>query len=351
MKRFLPALLAASFLTGLPAAAQDIGFTASQPLQMPKDVYFGEAAGVATNSKGDIFLFQRSGQPTASMGGSRTFAHSGAQMLEFDASGKYVKEIGKNLYGFLVPNSVRIDSHDNIWAVDNYSGMIIKFDPTGSKVLMTMGRKPESIDVPQGPPRPPRGNALPGAGAQQDLFDSLADVDWDAQGNIFVADGEGGNNTRVAKYTPDGVFVKSFGSKGSDNDKFAGPTSIQVDAQGNVYVADPGNHRIQVLDNDLNYKSTISNVGDPKTLCITKGAHQYIYASNSNPVNDLDKGGEIYKLELNGTVVGKFGHAGKKSGEFGTVNEIDCRNPNQLYVGEVGNYRVQKINLRTAPPS
>jgi hypothetical protein len=349
MKRFLPALLAATVLAGLPAAAQDLNFSATQPLQMPKDTYFGEAAGVATNSKGDIFLFQRSGQPTVSLGGSRAFAHTGAQMLHFNSAGKYVGEIGHNMYGFLVPQSVRIDAKDNIWAVDSYSGMLIKLDPTGAKVLMTMGRKPESIDIPEGPARAPRGGALPGAGAQQDLFDQAADVAWDAQGNIFVADT--GNNARVAKYTPDGVFVKSFGSKGADNDKFAGPSSIQVDAAGNVYVADPGNHRIQVLDNNLGYKSTIGGVGDPSALCISPGAHPYLYSSDSNPVDNLDKGGTIYKMELNGTVVGKFGHAGKKSGEFGTVNEVDCRNPNELYVGEVGNYRVQKINLRSAPPS
>ena len=350
MKHFLPALLAATVLAGLPALAQDLSFSASQPLQMPKDTYFGEAAGVATNSKGDIFLYQRSGQPTVSLGGSRAFAHTGAQMLEFNASGKYVKEIGKNMYGFLVPQSVRVDAKDNIWAVDSYSGMLMKLDPTGSKVLMTMGRKPESIDIPEGAPRPPRGGALPGAGAQQDLFDSLADVAWDTQGNVFVADGVG-NNTRVAKYTPDGVFVKSFGSKGSDNDKFAGPSSLQVDSSGNVYVADPANHRIQVLDNDLNYKSSITGIGDPSAICISPGAHPYLFSSDSNPVNNLDKGGTIYKLELNGSVAGKFGHAGKKPGEFGTVNEIDCRNPNQLYVGEVGNYRVQKITLRSAPPA
>jgi hypothetical protein len=349
MKYFLPALLAATVLAGLPAAAQDMSFSATAPLQMPKDTYFGEAAGVATNSKGNIFLYQRSGQPTVSLGGSRAFAHTGAQMLEFDASGKFVHEIGKNMYGFLVPQSVRIDAKDNIWAVDSYSGMLIKLDPTGSKVLMTMGRKPESIDIPEAPPRAPRGGALPGAGAQQDLFDQASDVAWDAQGNIFVADS--GNNTRVAKYTPDGVFLKSFGSKGADNDKLAGPTSIQVDAAGNVYVADPGNHRIQVLDNNLGYKSTISGVGDPSALCISAGAHPYLYSSDSNPVDNLDKGGTIYKMELSGTVVGKFGHAGKKSGEFGTVNEIDCRNPNQLYVGEVGNYRVQKVTLRSAPPA
>ena len=108
---------------------------------MPKDMYFGEAAGVATNSKGDIFLYQASGQPTASLGGSRAFAHSGTQLLEFDPGGKFIREIGYNLYGFLVPASVRIDREDNVWAVDDYSGMVMKFDPTGSTCLGTAGPK------------------------------------------------------------------------------------------------------------------------------------------------------------------------------------------------------------------
>ena len=38
--------------------------------------------------------------------------------------------------------------------------------------------------------------------------------------------------------------------------------------------------------------------------------------------------GEIYKMELDGSVLGKFGRAGKLLKEFGTVNEIDCRDPN-----------------------
>lgn len=345
MKRIIPALLAATLLAGLPVAAQELGFTATQPLQMPKDVYFGEVAGVATNSKGDIFVYQRSGQPTMSLGGSRAFAHSGTQLLEFDPSGKFVREIGKDLYGFLVAQQVRIDPSDNIWVVDSYSGMVIKFDPTGSRVLMLLGRKPESIDVPEPPPRAPRGNALPGAGAQQDLFDAPADVAWDAQGNIFVADGIG-VNTRIAKFTPDGVFVKSWGSKGSDQNQFSAAHSVQLDAAGNVYVADTGNHRIQVFDNDGNFKSSITGVGDPAALCITKGPHQYLYSSNSNPVDNLDSGGEIYKLELSGSVAGKFGHVGKRPGEFGTVNQVDCRNPSTLYVAEIGNYRVQKLALR-----
>jgi hypothetical protein len=58
------------------------------------------------------------------------------------------------------------------------------------------------------------------------------------------------------------------------------------------------------------------------------------------------EGGEIYRLELDGTVLGKFGTAGKLLKEFGTVNEIDCRNPNELVVGEIANWRVQRILLR-----
>ena len=61
--------------------------------------------------------------------------------------------------------------------------------------------------------------------------------------------------------------------------------------------------------------------------------------------NDLDHGGEIYKLELNGTVVGKFGQAGKGSKDFGSVNAIDCRSANTLYVAEAGNWRVTKVDL------
>ena len=71
-----------------------------------------------------------------------------------------------------------------------------------------------------------------------------------------------------------------------------------------------------------------------------------LYSSNSNPPNDIDAGGEIYKMRLDGTVIGKFGRAGKLPKEFGTVNAIDCRTDNTLYVGEIGNLRVQKLILR-----
>ena len=60
---------------------------------------------------------------------------------------------------------------------------------------------------------------------------------------------------------------------------------------------------------------------------------------------DMDNG-EIYKMELNGKILGKFGMAGKQMKEFGSVHEIDCRNHNEIYVGELTNWRVQKLTLR-----
>jgi hypothetical protein len=339
MKRL--ATLAAVCVLAVPAMAQDIGYSTSQPLQLPRDTFFGMAAGVATNSKGNVFVYTRNGDPTVTLGGSRTFAHGGSSLYEFAPDGKFVRQIGKQAYGLLAAQQVRVDKSDNIWVVDRYSSMVMKFDPAG-RIVMLLGRKPESVDVPSGPDTGQ--GTPPGSGAQSDLFRSPTDVAWDAQGNIFVADGIG--NARVAKFTSDGVFVKSWGSRGNADGQFKTAHAIAVDASGNVYVGDRGNNRIQVFDNDGNFKSSITAGGDPEAICISPGAHQYLYSSNSNPANDLDHGGEIYKLELNGTVVGKFGQAGKGPRDFGSVNAIDCRNTNALYVAEAGNWRVTKVTLR-----
>jgi DNA-binding beta-propeller fold protein YncE len=341
MKRLILAPLAACLIAGVPSFAQgnapEIRFdSVPNALQLPAGTYLGEVGGVATNSRGDIFVYTRTGHPTITIGTARPFAHGGSRLFQFDKNGKFVREIGKNSYGFMFAAQVRVDPNDNIWVVDQMTNMVIKFDPQ-DRLAMLLGRKAEAVNVPA---REPTGD---GAGQPTDLFNRPTDVAWDAAGDIFVADGLG--NARVAKFDKDGKFVKSWGKKGTAPGQFANVRSIAVDAQGNVYAADGGNKRIQVFDNNGEFKTAINGVGNAQALCMTKGPNQVLYVSNSNPPTDIDRDGEIYKMRLDGTITGKFGRAGKMPKEFGTVNAIDCSSENTLYVGEIGNLRVQKLVL------
>jgi hypothetical protein len=100
-----------------------------------------------------------------------------------------------------------------------------------------------------------------------------------------------------------------------------------------------------VFDNNGIFKTEFSNFGNAQAMCITKGANPVLYVSNSNPWNDIDVAGEIYRMRLDGAVLGKFGRAGRLPKEFGAVNSIDCRSENTLFVGELANLRVQKLVL------
>jgi hypothetical protein len=296
-------------------------------LKLPANLYLGEGIGVATNSKGHIFVYTRS---------------QSTRLFEFDQKGTFVREIGDGLYGFMFAHAVRVDPQDNIWAVDEGSNMVIKFNPEG-RVVMLLGRRPESVE---GLLTTPAGNA-PVPPAQPYLFNRPTDVAWDAAGNIFISDGYG--NSRVVKYDKNGRFITSVGTKGPAPGQLNLPHSIATDAKGNVYVADRSNRRIEVFDNDLTFKSIYDQVGAPWALCVTPGAHQYLYSSNSNPDNNNSDiaavTGEIYKMELDGTILGKFGKAGKQLGAFGTVHAVDCRNENEIMVSEITAWRVQKLIL------
>ena len=300
-------------------------------LKLPANLYLGEGIGVATNSKGHVFVYTRS---------------QATRLFEFDQNGTFVREIGEGLYGFAFAHAVRVDPQDNIWAVDEGSNMVIEFNPEG-RVVMLLGRRPEAVE--SAPPTPAPGTPAPPP--EPYVFNRPTDVAWDAAGDIFVADGYG--NSRVVKYDKNGRFLKSVGTRGSAPGQLNLPHTMATDAKGNVYVGDRSNSRIQVFDNNLEFKAIYDQVGAPWAVCITPGPHQYLYSSNSNPdTNDsqaMAVTGEIYKMELDGTVLGKFGKAGKKPGEFGTVHEIDCRNENELLVSEITTWRVQKIVLHPQP--
>jgi hypothetical protein len=356
VKRFAPVIPVFIMLLGTGLRAQqappEIPFD-SVPnfFKLPPDMNFGEIGGVAVNSKGHIFVFTRSNSANGPAYGA-----TASQLLEFGPDGKYVREIGKGLYAWSYAHVVRVDKDDNIWCVDKGSDMIVKFNPEGH-VVMVFGRKKEASDEAEPwtrvtPPRPP----------VDQQFRQPTDVTWNAQGDIFISDGY--VNARVAKFDKNGDWVKSWGEPGSGPGQLNTPHSIAADAKGNIYVADRGNGRIQVFDSDGKLEREIKiNVpvppgaraaigptpnpetvrgtmapGAPWAICITPGPTQYLYASDAFP-------GRIYKMDLDGKVLGVLGKAGKQLKQFGWIHEINCQSENELFVGEVLNWRVQKLLL------
>jgi DNA-binding beta-propeller fold protein YncE len=353
MKRWIVVLgLFLSFAAALfgQQAPPEIAFR-SVPnfLKLPPDLYLGEVAGVAVNSKGHVFVFSR-GNTTGP-----AYAAGAAQLLEFAADGKFVREIGHNLYAWSFAHAVKVDKQDNIWVADKGSDMVIKFNPEG-RVVWVFGRKQEASD--EGtealrhvkPPLPP----IDG------LFRQVTDMTWDLEGNTYISDGY--VNSRVAKVDKNGNWVKSWGEPGDQPGQFSVPHSIASDAQGNIYVADRGNRRIQVFDTEGKFLRQFSidvplkpdarpaignkptqttgtmSPGAPWAICITPGPNQVLYASDAFP-------GRIYKLSLEGKMLGVFGEAGKQPKQFGWIHEMACPSENELYVAELLNWRVQKLIL------
>jgi DNA-binding beta-propeller fold protein YncE len=321
-------------------------------LKLPPDLYLGEVAGVSVNSKGHIFVFSR-GQTTGPAYGA-----SAAQLLEFSPEGKFVREIGHNLYAWSFAHSVKVDKDDNIWVADKGSDMVIKFNAEG-RVAMVFGRKQEASDEGTEPLKHPKPPLPPVDG----MFRQVTDMAWDAAGNTYISDGY--INSRIAKVDKDGNWIKSWGEPGSEPGQLNTPHSIAVDAEGRVYVADRGNRRIQVFDGEgkvlrqividvpvnpsarpaIGKKPDLPITGNqamapgaPWTVCITPPPNQVLYSSDGYP-------GRIYKLSLDGKVLGVLGESGKQPKQFGWIHEIACPSESVLFVGELLNWRVQKLLL------
>ncbi|MEO5816313.1 MAG: peptidyl-alpha-hydroxyglycine alpha-amidating lyase family protein [Gemmatimonadaceae bacterium] len=346
----------AAFLALSPSIAKaqeappEIRFDANADLvKLPAGMNLGEVVGVAVNSKRHIFIFTRSGERSTVHGATA------AQLFEFNPDGTYRREIGKDLYGFAFAHTVRIDKDDNIWATDEGSNMIIKFNPAG-RVTMVLGRRVEAVE-----PEAPLAPGAPPPAPKWGTFNRPADVAWDVAGNTFIADGYG--NSRVVKVDRNGKWLKTWGSRGSEPGQFNIVHTIANDAKGNIYVGDRTNRRIQVFDADgkplriitvdVPFKREVDVLngampgaggnplaasGAPWAICITPGATQFLYVADAVP-------GRIYKLTLDGKVLGTLGESGKQVKQFGWIHEIACPSENELYVAEILNWRMQKLTL------
>lgn len=364
-RRFLAATAALTAAPGI-VSAQNVVRTVSgktvpqiayesipNPVTLPDDMYFGECSGVATNSQGHIFVLSRGNTS------GPAYAAAATQLLEFAPDGRFIREIGKHLYAWSFAHTVKVDRYDNIWVTDKGSDMVIKFTPQG-RVAMVWGRKQEASDEDTGPVK----HLNPPLPSEAGRFRQVTDVAWDTDDNAYISDGY--INSRVAKIDKNGNWLKSWGVPGKGPGQFNTPHTIAIDAQNRIYVGDRGNRRIQVFDTEGKFirqftidvpvppgarpaigdipsetsfaKNALFAPGAPWAICISPGPHQVLYSADAWP-------GRIYKLTLDGQLLGVLGESGKQLKQFGWIHEMACPSEDTLLVGELLNWRVQKLKL------
>lgn len=260
--------------------------------QMPAGAQPGEASGVALDSKGHVFVFRRS-EP---------------MLVEFEASGKFVRSLGAGLFNH--PHGLRIDAEDNLWTTDDGSHVVLKLDHDG-RPLLVLGRR--------------------GSAAEADwLFNQPTDVAFGKDGAIYVSDGYG--NSRVVKLDKTGRFLKAWGTHGTKPGEFDLPHSIAVDASGRVLVGDRENRRIQVFDADGGFLKEWTGIGYPYGLFVTSDQHVWMADGGYDRIVELDPQGKI---------LGALGEPGHAPGQFAWAHFLAVGPDKKLYVADVLNWRVQ----------
>jgi sugar lactone lactonase YvrE len=230
--------------------------------KLPEGRTWGSTAGVDVDGRGNIWVAERCGANTCE--GSNL-----APILEFDSSGKLLKSFGAGM--FLFPHGLTVDKEGNIWVTDGHGAevkgqQVFKFSPDG-KVLMTLGKAGIAGDGP-------------------DTFNMPSAVAIAPNGDIFIADGHGGNsNNRIVKFAKDGKFIKTWGKKGTRPGEFDIPHCLAFDSKGRLYVGDRNNNRIQIFDQDGNYIEEWKQFSRPSGIFIDKNEVIYVADSESESVS------------------------------------------------------------------
>jgi sugar lactone lactonase YvrE len=237
--------------------------------KLPDGRTWGSTAGVDIDPDGtSVWIAERCGAyaPPSQFKPGEPFACDGSNLdpiLKFDASGKLVKSFGAGM--FILPHGIHVDRAGNVWATDGIGGngkghQVIKFSPDG-KVLMRLGKAGV-------------------AGSGPDEFNAPSAVYVAPNGDIFVADGHGGNtNARIVKFSPDGKFIKTWGKKGSGSGEFDIPHALAMDSQGRLFVGDRQNNRIEIFDQDGKFLDQWFQFSRPSGVFIDK--HDVIYVADS----------------------------------------------------------------------
>lgn len=222
-------------------------------------------------------------------------------VMKFDETGKLVKAFGNGLLVF--PHGMHVDKQGNVWVTDGQDNaprpargaapaagaaaaprpapvpgpgagatkghQVFKFSPDG-KLLLTIGK--------------PGGSVAPGECCFQPN-----DVITSPDGKfIFIAEGHSssaGWTAKMMKFDASGKLVKEWGKWGSGDGEFDQPHALAFDSKGLLYVGDRNNNRIQVFDQDGNFKEKFYQFSRPSGIYIDKNDNLYVADSESKSVS------------------------------------------------------------------
>jgi len=271
--------------------------------EMPDGYVTGAGMAVAVDGDGNVWYYTRSSHP----------------VMQFDKDGNLLQawpedEKLSNHKG--AAHGMGIGPDGGVWLVDRETHTLFKFSQSGRALLTlgSFGAKVGTDDTPY-------------------AFNRPAGIAFDSRGNVYVADGY--KNTRVAKYSPSGEYIKHWGGAGDAPGQFNLVHGLTLDHRDRVYVADRGNKRVQVFDKNGKFLADWNGIGTPWNLAFDR-REKVIWMCDG----DL---GRVTKLSLDGEVLGGFGTTGKASGELYQVHSIAVDFEGGLYTAETVNQRIQKF--------
>lgn len=314
---------ALSLVAATPALSADEGRSDYQVVHgwpvLPDGFILGPAAGVAVDSKGHVWVFQRGDriwqEPLS------TDPISYPTVVQFDGkNGKLLQMWGAGV--FAMPHGLSIDDQDNIWLTDVSLHQVFKFSPEG-KQLLVVGEHGV-------------------AGDDGSHFNRPTDVAVLPDGSFYVSDGY--RNTRVVRFSCDGEYELQWGTPGSGPGEFNTLHGIAVDRSGDVYVADRENDRVQVFDEKGRFLRQWQSeaMGRPYGLSILPDGRAAVVDGGEQQSTPPGRSA-VAVVRANGDVAERFGRFGNQDGQFRMGHDIATDAEGNLYVVDITGQRVQKF--------
>ena len=300
---------------------------------------FSNPSGVAVDIVGNVYVADSNNnkiRKISATGEVSTLAGSGGLGNSIDGIGTAAS--------FDVPSGLAIDVAGNVYVADTFNHKIRKISSSGT-VTTYAGNSSWGSDDGEGPAA---------------SFFSPKGISVDVTGNVYVADS---GNHKIRKITDTGVVttLAGNGSQGGDDGigtaaSFYSPEGLAVDAAGNVYIADTNNHKIRKINptgvvttlagdgttGSMDGTSITASFSSPSGVAVDISGNVYVADSNNNKIRKISATGEVSTLAGSG-IDGSDDGIGTAA-SFSGVFDIEVDKTGALYVADMFNHRIRKIN-------